>query len=786
MMNLLDADDCFAFVPLRNGKPLVRFDDDDNNNDTRRFVIAIHSNKMQSIGRLDILRSVWNACLHNNSVSTSSSTTTLPQQEQQRRCECPVCKRLGDFLKGFSRKDSIQIRSNQPKNEGSDVSVFQIKIRKMDWLPPECIEILTVVGTDDERSTLLPRCSAYCKNDNNNEWMGPWRIQCGDIIRFRNPWVTSEIFFEMQLCQFLIQSNSNSNQLVPCRKRIPSQPPLPFPDDNRLGIAPVLYLVPLGLDMEKAVLEFLRPHVERRGAIVLGTFDKNRPPWPTHFVVSDRIQPQQIATELGFQDEYELGEFLQKHDIVCAKKIWAEKGSKYQVIPFTEPDRLEEQYHRIPTKKKKLRNQATNDDETTIELEQYKQQHPMQSTCPRKPRNQNLSNLFREISKLYQQCPLEEQDDWRAYTYNLLAGRLCLLDFDVTNDSNNVLSKLKAIQGFGNSTVKDVQEFLETGVCSRLEMLKNDKDRQAMKAMMNIWGVGPKEAHRLIQQGYRNIGTVRKAMNDGILKLERNQWIGVQFYEDFLDEMSREEVGAIADRVFQAVRQRYPSAEMTIMGSYRRGKPRCGDVDILITHPNFPQSVPPKALGSIVDDLRQSGDIVHHLTFISGMKHELFETLSASDLGQLKYGESHVRTQDKKDKFSSSSWMGVFASPSVQEMRRRVDIKFYPYSERIYASLYFTGNGHFNRSMRLWATRKFDYRLSDHGLEHKDTQTSVLENPSTEKEVFDFLNLKWKEPCERDGFDAVEGKDTGELSCQLEEMTKGDLLRDKADNHWIQ
>jgi hypothetical protein len=89
-MNSRDADDCIAaFVPLRNGNPLVRFVGK-NNNDTvdsmdptqRRFVIAIHSNKMQSIGRLDILRSVWNSCLHDNS-------TTCPQQL---RCECPVCK----------------------------------------------------------------------------------------------------------------------------------------------------------------------------------------------------------------------------------------------------------------------------------------------------------------------------------------------------------------------------------------------------------------------------------------------------------------------------------------------------------------------------------------------------------------------------------------------------------------------------------------------------------------------------------------------------------------------
>ena len=46
----------------------------------------------------------------------------------------------------------------------------------------------------------------------------------------------------------------------------------------------------------------------------------------------------------------------------------------------------------------------------------------------------------------------------------------------------------------------------------------------------------------------------------------------------------------------------------------------------------------------------------------------------------------------------SESYMGVFVSPVVKDKRRRVDIKIYPFRLRVFASLYFTGNGWFNRS----------------------------------------------------------------------------------------
>jgi len=50
------------------------------------------------------------------------------------------------------------------------------------------------------------------------------------------------------------------------------------------------------------------------------------------------------------------------------------------------------------------------------------------------------------------------------------------------------------------------------------------------------------------------------------------------------------------------------------------------------------------------------------------------------------------------------------------------------------------------------------YSLNDHGLYFAGTQDRVME-ASTEKQVFEKLDLVYKEPHERDCFDAVVSKE---------------------------
>ena len=238
---------------------------------------------------------------------------------------------------------------------------------------------------------------------------------------------------------------------------------------------------------------------------------------------------------------------------------------------------------------------------------------------------------------------------------------------------------------------------------------------------------------------------------EGKLRMTKNQLVGVKCYEDFLEDMSREEVETIGNIIINKFHSmQYPDAQVTIMGSYRRGKSGCGDVDVLITLKDYTHSVPAGALSNLVDGLWDQGHISYHLTYLSGMETGGDDSRSSHSI------EGWDRTQglktDKK-KTVPSSYMGVFRSPTVHGKHRRVDIKIYPYSQRAFACLYFTGSAHFNRSMRLWAKQKFNLKLTDRGM--FDIITGKQVHASSEREVFEILKIHFKEPFERVYFDDV-------------------------------
>jgi DNA polymerase/3'-5' exonuclease PolX len=255
----------------------------------------------------------------------------------------------------------------------------------------------------------------------------------------------------------------------------------------------------------------------------------------------------------------------------------------------------------------------------------------------------------------------------------------------------------------------------------------------------------------LVNLGYTDIDSVRRALDENKLDLYDNARVGVQFYEDFLEKMTRNEVKLIGDIVAAAGRKYFPEAEITTMGSYRRGSEKCGDVDVLITHRKFSKCIPKGAMDELVERLRDEGHISHHLTKVDTI-HKRTLPMRVGNLDDI------LMNTSKK----AASYMGVFISPTVPGKHRRIDIKFYPYQQKPSATLYFTGNGWFNRAMRWYAKQKKGMKLDDTGLfiltkneEKKMGFEGKRLKVKSEKEIFDHLHLVYKEPHERDCFDAV-------------------------------
>jgi DNA polymerase/3'-5' exonuclease PolX len=475
----------------------------------------------------------------------------------------------------------------------------------------------------------------------------------------------------------------------------------------------------LHLGQSSKVIQIRANAAKSKGALVTSTLED-----ATHLIISGNPSAAAVASFLKFRDASALASFLMERHIDTCKSEWIVQSDTlkeptvqqlWNGLAFFQPT--------IPQQSRKRRRSETSS-------------HPEGSRPPTFAMNMKISDCFQILSKLHQD-----------------------------------LQRLRKVDGIGESTLNKIKEYLRTGTLERIAEFQADELRVAMNTMMHIWGVGAAKASDLLNAGYRTIPQVRKDVKSGKLGLTRNQMIGLECYEDFLEKMERTEVEEIGNIVAKAVHERFPSANVMIMGSYRRGKSTCGDIDLLITHPGYMEATPLGALGELVDRLRQRGHIAYHLTHLTGMREEESSQSSASQ---------QVPPPEPGPYPHSSSYMGVFYSPTAGKKRRRIDIKFYPYRERAFASLYFTGNGWFNRSMRQWSKRAKQMTLNDHGFFSIQRQEKRLPiEADTERQVFDILGLVYKEPTERDCFDAVIPIEGGSI-----EMSRSDLFP-TSNEKWI-
>ncbi|XP_051002625.1 DNA polymerase lambda [Acomys russatus] len=303
-------------------------------------------------------------------------------------------------------------------------------------------------------------------------------------------------------------------------------------------------------------------------------------------------------------------------------------------------------------------------------------------------------------------------DKWRALGYAKAINALKSFHKPVSS-----YQEACSIPGIGRRMAEKITEILESGHLRKLDHISDSVP--VLELFSNIWGAGTKTAQMWYHQGFRNLEDIRS-----LGSLTAQQAIGLKHYDDFLDRMPREEAAEIEQMVRRSAQAFNPGLLCVACGSYRRGKMTCGDVDVLITHPDgrSHQSI----FNRLLDSLWQQGFLTDDL-------------VSQEENGQ------------------QQKYLGVCRLPGPGQRHRRLDIIVVPYSEFACALLYFTGSAHFNRSMRALAKTK-GMSLSEHALSAAVVRNSqgvkvgpgqVLPTP-TEKDVFRLLGLPYREPAERD------------------------------------
>ena len=355
-----------------------------------------------------------------------------------------------------------------------------------------------------------------------------------------------------------------------------------------------------------------------------------------------------------------------------------------------------------------------------------------------------LSKKLEEVAERYKAT---KQQEWRAFTLERQAKQLRALDFEVTD-----ARQLEAIKGFGrgSSTIDKVAELLRDGKLRKLEMMEGTLRTQVTEEFLKIHGVGAVTANDWWAKGYRSIDEVVRHDREQVARglpgvLTAQQRVGAKHYEDLTHRIPREEVAAIVDAVRRALHAVLradgvpdgaldAAAEAIGAGSYRRGKPDSGDVDVLLYRRDGRSDR--HLIGEVLDQLVAAGCACEHL----------------ANEDDVSYGGLSAATKVGHCK----SYRGVIKLPGRARFRR-LDLKVYPEEQIAYALLYFTGSDHFNRSMRHYAQKR-GYSLSDHGIVHacrvpgrKESVrgTKNLVRATTEHDIFRALGLEYVEPSLR-------------------------------------
>ena len=146
----------------------------------------------------------------------------------------------------------------------------------------------------------------------------------------------------------------------------------------------------------------------------------------------------------------------------------------------------------------------------------------------------------------------------------------------------NTLEDLDAasIPGLGKGIKEKIVQIMENGKLEQVESIDMDK-QNAISQFMQIMSVGPVKAKALVET--HNIMSIEELRKKASELLNNKQQIGLKYYEDFNLRIPRKEMDKHYAFIEKHIKKVNPEIQFEMTGSYRRGLPTSGDIDVLIT-----------------------------------------------------------------------------------------------------------------------------------------------------------------------------------------------------------
>jgi DNA polymerase IV len=326
--------------------------------------------------------------------------------------------------------------------------------------------------------------------------------------------------------------------------------------------------------------------------------------------------------------------------------------------------------------------------------------------------NERIIQILSRLNTLrrFQENKWEEKSNKRAIK------AIESLPDDITDIS---YFKYNKINGIGSGIIKHIKDILSvpkekwiidrvsiddiTGI-PELDILKPSvKDKLfIITDLMTITGIGPTKAEKYYYDGYRNAEELAAQLPGSVM---------VKHFKQLKKRIPREKIDRWSNVLKQIIdylnKIKGSHLEFVISGSYARGAPNSGDMDVIL-------------YSKINNEVAQYFPI-------------LLNTL-------IKYGYIVDTVKEGTDKYQGIAYLDEENSAVQLDIELVNDYKTFPY-----ILSYFTGNYIFNTNLRA-AAHRLGYDLTNNRMTDRNGNFVVVKD---EHEIFDILGVPYVPPNER-------------------------------------
>ena len=343
----------------------------------------------------------------------------------------------------------------------------------------------------------------------------------------------------------------------------------------------------------------------------------------------------------------------------------------------------------------------------------------------KKSKKEVIIKIFKDLQEYYETIANKNKTTtFKIESYKKVIKQLELLDIN-----KNILSinNLKNIPDIGQKSKDKIKIILNTNKLPQHNEIKGNIGKiKLSKKLQKIFGIGPESAKKLIYNDkVKSIFDLKEKVLSKKIELTHQQQLGLKYYKNLNKRISHDEITYITT-IVKSLLPKHLQLKTYNAGSYKMGKEISGDIDLIITYnsiisgknQNKEQEIKQETINNNIYKLLKKNKLI-------------YETLSK---GKEK-STYIIKIPNKYNKFTPHKY-------------HQLDLAIINQKYLYFYLLYFSSSRDFSKKIRNIASKK-GYKLNEKGLYYKKSGIKINFEPKSEKDIFDYLDIKYVNHTDR-------------------------------------